>query len=222
MPETSSQPERPERQVRQRGRTREAILHAARSLYQREGYGAVTMRAIANQLGFSAPAIYNYFLSKEEIFVVLQETALRHMAAAVIQPETDDPVHDLRMLYWHYFEFSKQEPDYFTLVYVDPSVPTVESKFEGLKAMTEFTAKIVKRCLDAGVFPSGTPELVGPLLWNIIHGPAVLRLVQGLPRSLNYDIIAASALDLAIAGLRAGLLPEIAMPQGIGGGARTR
>ena len=55
-------PDGQEKARRDRGRTREAILTAAIDLYAREGYGAVTMRAIANQLGFSAPAIYNYFL----------------------------------------------------------------------------------------------------------------------------------------------------------------
>ena len=47
---------------------REAILVAAMSLYRHGGYGTVTMRAVAQQLKCTAPAIYHYFLSKEEIF----------------------------------------------------------------------------------------------------------------------------------------------------------
>ena len=85
-----------------RERTREAILVAAISLYRHEGYGAVTMRAIAQQLGFSAPAIYNYFLSKEEIFVALQERGLQMMADLVLQPRTDDPLEDLRSIFVQY------------------------------------------------------------------------------------------------------------------------
>src|SRR2546423_1605378 len=107
------------RQPQDRTRTREAILAVAISLYRREGYGAVTMRAIAQQLGFSAPAIYNYFLSKEEIFLALQERGLQLLADAVVGPVTDDPLDDLRSMFVRYYHFTKTHREYFTLLYVD-------------------------------------------------------------------------------------------------------
>src|SRR5438132_9967396 len=97
----------PRRKNQERERTREAILAAAISLYRREGYGAVTMRAIAQQLGFSAPAIYNYFLSKDEIFLALQERGLQLLAQAVLSPVTDDALLDLRSMFVRYYEFTK-------------------------------------------------------------------------------------------------------------------
>src|SRR5688572_32521462 len=88
-------------------RTRDAILAAAISLYRHEGYGAVTMRAIAQQLGFTAPAIYNYFLSKEEIFLALQARGLHMLADVVLTPATDDPLADLRAIFVRYYGFTK-------------------------------------------------------------------------------------------------------------------
>src|SRR5262245_56389850 len=132
---------------------REAILAAALSLYRHEGYGAVTMRAIAQQLGFSAPAIYNYILSKEEIFLVLQNRGLRMMADVVLTPPTDDPLEDLKAIFRHYYQFTKDHPDYFTLMYVDPSTPPIDLENEALKAMAGETDNRVRRCIDQGIFP---------------------------------------------------------------------
>lgn len=48
-------------------KTREAILEAARLLFLRQGYHATGMREIAHDAGISLGAVYNHFISKEEI-----------------------------------------------------------------------------------------------------------------------------------------------------------
>ena len=187
-------------------RTREAILTAALSLYAAEGYGAVTMRGIAQRLGFSAPAIYNYFLSKEEIFATLQEIGLNLLAETVLGPESPDPVADLRSVFVNYYEFSKAQPEYFALLFVDPAAPRVHYEAEAMVRMMTATLRRWQRCADAGLFPAGTSDASG-LFWAAVHGPAVLRRVQVMSPDTNFDAQVMVGLDLAIAGIRAGLLP---------------
>lgn len=188
-----------------RQRTREAILAAAISLYRHEGYGAVTMRAIAQQLGFSAPAIYNYFLSKEEIFVALQERGLQLMAEVVLQPSTDDPLDDLRSIFVQYYKFSQSHPEYFTLLYVDPSTPHLNTKIEPLVRMTEETTARVRRCVDAGVVPRDVGGMLTGVLWAHVHGSAVLRQVQAMAPNSDFEALAMVGLDTTLAAVKAGL-----------------
>ena len=54
-------------------RTREAILDAATAVFAQQGYHAVTMKDVASAAGYTAPSLYNYFRSKEEIFAALLE-----------------------------------------------------------------------------------------------------------------------------------------------------
>jgi TetR/AcrR family fatty acid metabolism transcriptional regulator len=54
-------------------RTREAILDAATVVFAQHGYHAVTVKDIASAAGYTAPSLYNYFTSKEEIFAALLE-----------------------------------------------------------------------------------------------------------------------------------------------------
>jgi AcrR family transcriptional regulator len=57
-------------------RTRRTILGAARTLFLAQGYSATSMRQIAQSVGITPAAIYNYFPSKDELFTAL----LRHEA----------------------------------------------------------------------------------------------------------------------------------------------
>ena len=55
-----SSPERGER----RNRTQLAILEAAEEVFRERGYGAATMKAVADSAGVSLPTVYLYFRSK--------------------------------------------------------------------------------------------------------------------------------------------------------------
>ncbi|WP_137994437.1 TetR/AcrR family transcriptional regulator [Streptomyces vilmorinianum] len=61
-------------------RKREAIVHAARALFLREGFG-VGMDAIAAEAGVSKVTVYNHFGSKEALFT------------AVVAGALDEPLH---------------------------------------------------------------------------------------------------------------------------------
>src|SRR5262249_35634383 len=126
---------------------RTAILEAARSLYATGGYAAVTMRAIAEQLGFSAPSLYHHFVSKEEIFAALQERSAQMLLEAELQPAAVDPLEDLRLFYRRYYEFSKNHPDYFALLYVDQSAPSFDFREgrEGSRAIETLGARSAAR-----------------------------------------------------------------------------
>ena len=50
---------------------KEEIITACETLYQEIGFKDITMKEIARLTSFSRPAIYNYFQTKEEIFLAI-------------------------------------------------------------------------------------------------------------------------------------------------------
>ncbi len=52
---------------------REEIINACEKLYQTMSFKEITLKEIGNETSFSRPAIYNYFHTKEEIFLGLFE-----------------------------------------------------------------------------------------------------------------------------------------------------
>ena len=52
---------------------REEIINACERLYQSMSFRDITLKEIGNVTSFSRPTIYNYFQTKEEIFLALYE-----------------------------------------------------------------------------------------------------------------------------------------------------
>ena len=57
--------------ARKSGDKRQAILHAAEKTFGANGYAAATMEQIAIDAGISKGSIYNYFRSKQDLFMEL-------------------------------------------------------------------------------------------------------------------------------------------------------
>ncbi|MBI4941760.1 MAG: TetR/AcrR family transcriptional regulator [Actinobacteria bacterium] len=73
--------------------TRERVLEMAGQLFLQHGYAGTSLKMIAQELDISAPALYWYFPSKEEIYAVVIETAMRDFLEYVRKSVTaDDPV----------------------------------------------------------------------------------------------------------------------------------
>ena len=56
---------------------REEIISACEKLYQTKSFREITLKDIGNETSFSRPTIYNYFQTKEEIFLALFESEYR-------------------------------------------------------------------------------------------------------------------------------------------------
>ena len=71
--------------------TRRRVLEAAIRLFADRGFDACTMRDLGREVGVKAPAIYNYYESKEHILAAASRDALRRFMTAVFGPLAEDP-----------------------------------------------------------------------------------------------------------------------------------
>ena len=193
-----------------RDRTREAILETALNLYRHSGYSGVTIRALGNEMGLKAPSLYHYFESKEEMFVLLQQRALRLQEQLMLEELTDNPLVDIEVFYGRYMEFAAKYPEYFTLLYIDPAVPARvkdQPEDDSYGRLRDGASLRIQRCIDAGVFPAGLDELlVGRLLWHAALGAAVLR--QSHPEIAQSQGGGSFGIRFILEGVRSGLLQQ--------------
>src|SRR5687768_1881971 len=189
-------PERPlgrqARLLEARASTRRAILDAALDLFITLGYGQVSIRNIAARVEYSPGAIYGYFESKDDIFYALAEEGLRDLGARELADSPSaDPVEDVRASAWRLYEFSKEQPQYFALVFLDRHVPRVSKEYERFAFISEMKSRAlarVERCIAQGLFPDTThAEVALRLLWAPIVGFAALRLSHRIPEGVEID-----------------------------------
>jgi AcrR family transcriptional regulator len=64
-----------------RGEVRKKIVEAAYSLFLQKGYHATTMSAIADVLGVTKTALYQYFPGKEDLYAAVAEHGREELAA---------------------------------------------------------------------------------------------------------------------------------------------
>jgi len=199
-----------ERQSRERETVRGKILSAARTLFLNESYANVSMRKIAEQIEYSPGAIYSYFTSKEDIFFALAEEGLQvvrtHCSSA---SHANSALERVREAFWRFYTFSKEQPEYFSLIFVDSAVPRISRDWERFSSMRELRQEIehdIQQCIDEGIFPGvDVPGGVFRLLWTAAYGVAVFRLSHRLAPGEDSDALAHDLLDATIAGLRHGI-----------------
>jgi len=206
---------REERQQHARATTRRAILDAALSLFVTDGYAQVSIRNIAAKVDYSPGAIYSYFTSKDEIFFALAEEGFRLLGASQLShAPSDNPLDDIRAAAWRLYEFSKLQPQYFALVFLDRRVPRIGREYERFAFMSDLKSRLqaqMQRCIDEGIFPASVNAEVGlRLMWAPILGIAALRLSERLAFE-DADSLVLDAIDTTIEGLRAGA-PSRARP----------
>lgn len=88
--------EAPSRRDRLRAATKDEIIQTARGLLVRDGPGSVTLRAIAREMGMTAPGLYRYFGSHEELIRHLIADIFTELGTGISQaldevPDSDQP-----------------------------------------------------------------------------------------------------------------------------------
>ena len=203
-----------ERQERDREAVRRSILDAARELFVSEGFHNVSIRKIAERIEYSPAAIYGYFPSKDDIFFDLAEEGLRLLGdpgAVREDPRFRDapPLDRVRAMFRRLYEFSREQPQYFALIFVDRSVPRISREYERFafaRNRKQHIVEALQACVDAGELPQGlnTAVAMRTLMVGVL-GVAVLHLSDRLGPDEDADLLATDVINVALAGLKSGV-----------------
>lgn len=168
-------------------RTRQAILDAARAIIAEEGPAALSMRALADRIDYSAAGLYEYFGSKEEILAAVCDEGQGYLYAAMSQADPNlSPVDYLYQIGLAYIRFALEHPDYFLLMFTvapPPSMAPVPGGAAGDVRHGEGSAygilvQAIQRGIDEDAFPVrpgfGRDEMAYAA-WTLVHGAAMLR-----------------------------------------------
>ena len=102
--------------ARERGSGRDLkrglILEAARKVFEAEGLDGASLRAIAAEAGYTPPALYFHFASKEAIYAEVLQASLAGLSEVVTQAAAParDPAERLRRASLAFFDFYAANP----------------------------------------------------------------------------------------------------------------
>ena len=202
-----------ERQERDREAVGRAILDAARELFVSEGYQTVSIRKIAERIEYSPAAIYGYFPSKDDIFFALAEEGF-HLLKGPDDPgrsarlQALEPLDRIRERFWHLYEFSREHPQYFALMFVDRDVPRISREYERfafVRDMKQLMVAQIQEGIDTGALPSTLDASVACRMLTMgVLGVGAMRLSDRLGPPDQADLLARDVLNALLAGLQSG------------------
>jgi AcrR family transcriptional regulator len=142
------------------------IVATARRLLEDEGWDAVTMRRLADELGMQAPSLYKHFASKHALEVALIEVALEELGeathAAVRHPGRRTKT---AALLTTYRSIGKANPNLYRLA--------TTTSF----ARDELTPGLEDWAGEPFFLATGDPY-VAQALWAFAHGTLILEIDQ--------------------------------------------
>ena len=202
---------------------REEILAAAREIITREGFAALTMRKLAERIGYSPAALYMHFRSREEIAREVSREGYADLLVALTratEPHRDDPAARLRALAHAYVRFGLENPQTYALIFMeDPAylaaVFAVQSGDDPATRSYQLLVEVAGDLISAGHRPpktrqpgkparAVTPAELAEGFWAAVHGVVSLKLTCPAFPTAPAEVLTGTLVETLLLGLGVG------------------
>lgn len=184
---------------------RPQILTSALAVLQDLGLEGVTMRAVADRAGVTAPALYWHFADKEALIREVGREVSRVFKDRMLEANTaPSSASRLRRNLQVFREFAVSYPSYFHMLFVRPPTSKRGEIRDGGASPTIFQLLIdrVAECMRDGSLAKGDAQSVAMSLTALAQGLVVLhrrgRFVSDAAFADFFDL----SVDRMIGGLR--------------------
>jgi AcrR family transcriptional regulator len=160
------------------GQLRPALIAAAKTLLDKGGVGAVSLRETARRLGVSPTATYRHFADKESLLAAAAAEGFRELGAelAAASSTGTDPMSAMGMTY---VRFALSRRGLFRLMF-GPQLAN-RAKYPELESAADQAFSWLKTGAQDHAFPGQDSHLTAIAAWALVHGLAQLFLDGILP-----------------------------------------
>ncbi|MGJ4910700.1 TetR/AcrR family transcriptional regulator [Bradyrhizobium sp. HKCCYLS2033] len=189
-----------ERKGRDRAEREQRIVVAARAIAEREGWGAVTIRRLADEIEYSQPVLYSHFESRDAIVSAVALEGFKEITAALqdAAKQANGRSSALKTVAAAYLGFALGRPALYDAMFVLPTdlrFAAAETRPELRAAFDALSAVVAPFCKDAAV--------VTETFWAALHGLAALERSGRIRPAARDERIARVVRAIAGAGSRA-------------------
>jgi len=194
------------------GDLRRQILDTARHLLVREGYQNLSMRKIADAIGYSATSIYLHFDSKDALLHTLIHEGMMHLHRQLQETATqhaDDPMGRLRALCRCFIDFGLENPEYYEIMFQlrpERMERYPPEKYREARSNLEFFGRTLEEGENEGIFGIEDAKVTASTIWASLHGTVSLLLAERVDVSIERETFIETAIRQTIQGCRRSLV----------------
>ena len=139
---------------------------------------ALSLRAVAREVGIAATSVYIHFADRDALVLAALEHCYADLLRSVDDAESDagDPVAALRARTALLGMWAREHPGLFKVLHESTLNRRTDMSFK--EEMAQRTTQAIRRCMDAGLAPRDDAETVGLDLRTAVHGAVSLRVNQ--------------------------------------------
>jgi AcrR family transcriptional regulator len=160
-------------------RLREDIVSAAvRMLDDLADDQALSLRAVAREVGIAATSVYIHFADRDALVLAALERCHIDLIRGITEAEAGaaDPVAKLRARTLLLGGWAHRHPGLYKVMHESTLNRRAAMAFK--EDLAERTTAAVQRCMDAGLAPAGDAALVSLDLRAAVHGSVSMRVNQ--------------------------------------------
>jgi AcrR family transcriptional regulator len=173
---------------------RALVLEKAKRLFLDIGYKKLTIRRLAQEIGYTVGTIYLYYRNKDEILYELHNEGFRLLyeyKQRVVVDEAVDAIERLHNGGRVYIDFALENPDYYELMFNMPEpkhfmdLQAVRSGVVDDYAMRSFNflRESIRLCMEEGYLKGYDADTAAFMFWSFVHGLVSLIIRKRIPYS---------------------------------------
>lgn len=200
---------RPAYTEEERSEIREKILDTARRIAMREGFEAISMRKLAEQVGCTPVKLYYYFRNKRDLLRNIWEDIFARVMEACEESFSQyaQPSEQLRAFGKCYVRYWLDHPDEYRVIFMnEDQLSDVNDVYfvDNSQSIDRFSQlqEIVAAGIGLGVFLNGDAELVSQQFNCMLHGVAHMLITVPEYPWIDADLILDGSVDTFIRGIR--------------------
>jgi AcrR family transcriptional regulator len=184
---------------------RERMTNETGKLIAKGGYGAFSMRRLAEAVNLTPGAIYRYFPTKQHLLIAFLSDAIGKMNADICDAvRADQPsVDNLRRMLMIFGHFCLADKDRFRAIFLEDDMGEVEEVSNSPDTVAGYMAIVAEtaKAQAQGAIRDMPASHAANLLWGAVHGAVTLASTVREVDFGNPEKFLADALDMALRGL---------------------
>jgi AcrR family transcriptional regulator len=160
-----------ERKGKQRAEREHRIIAAARVIAEREGWNAVTIRRLADEIEHSQPVLYSHFESRDAIVAAVAVEGFRELTVSLRKAASGATGRDaIKNVAMAYLAFAIRHPALYAAMFTLPT----DLRFADAETRPELRAAFEAIATVVAPFCANI-EVVTETFWAALHGLAELE-----------------------------------------------
>jgi AcrR family transcriptional regulator len=169
-----------------------AILEATKNMVVKEGWQSVSMRKIADAIGYSLPMVYKHFENKDAILEEFVKQGFNKLSEVMAQAKQQYGAasEQLTAMANAYFKFAFQQTAYYQMMF-GLGMPSCE-RMSKVTAINNFTVLVIDTIKQlSSIDKEEIIRLKFHTFWSILHGLTSINMVNmtATPNEIQQSVL---------------------------------